>query len=124
VLLRVLLEQGVGYWADKKGLLRALREQAKAKSKPADWAPTLTQMLRALLDDPEFSSVRPLARKALTKLIDDGKNSLISVDTLDGFVHNNFVWPSEAEVRRIWKALEDVLVIVLVEPTKPSTAKR
>ncbi len=125
VLLRVLLELGVAHWADKKGLLRSLREQAKAKGKPADWAPTLTQMLRALLADPEFSEVRPLARKALTKLIDDGKNSLISVDTLDGFVHNNFVWPSEAEIRRIWKALEDVLVIVLVEPTtKPSTAKR
>jgi D12 class N6 adenine-specific DNA methyltransferase len=44
-------------------------------------------------------------------LNDDGKSTL-SVETLDGFVHNNFERPDERQIQRMWNALKDVLVIV------------
>lgn len=116
VLLRILLELAVNHYVTKTGGMKQLLEKAAKANKGADWSPSLRHMLRPLLADPSFQA-RPLARKAVNSLLNDDGKSTLSVETLDGFVHNNFEWPDERQIQRMWNALKDVLVIVLSEPT-------
>lgn len=118
VLLRMLLEFGVSHYLTKTGLIEPLLERGRKKTGRDDWAPTLTQMLRELLKDRALT-MRPQARKAVVRLVNDDRQSVISVDTLDGFVHNNFEWPDERELVRLWRAMEEILVLVLREPEPP-----
>jgi hypothetical protein len=116
VLLRILLELAVNHYVTETGGMKPLLEKAAKEKKGADWSPSLRQMLRPLLEDANFKA-RPLARKAVNRLLNDDGKSTLSVETLDGFVHNNFEWPDERQIQRMWNALKDVLVIVLSEPT-------
>jgi hypothetical protein len=119
VLLRMLLEFGVSHYLTKTGLIEPLLEKMRKKTGRVDWAPTLTQMLRELLKD-QALAMRPHARKAVIRMIGDGGQSILSVETLDGFVHNTFEWPDERALERLWRAMEDILVLVLREPEPQS----
>ena len=44
------------------------------------------------------------------------KDELLSKDTLDFFVHNEFYSPTEESLRRLWSQLEGLFQIILVEP--------
>jgi hypothetical protein len=116
VLLRILLELAVNHYVTETGAMRAILDKATKDKKPADWSPTLRQMLRPLLEDATFKA-HPLARKAVNRLLNDDKKSTLSVETLDGFVHNNFEWPDQRQIQHMWNALKDILLIVLSEPT-------
>jgi hypothetical protein len=118
VLLRILLELSVNHYVTETGGMKPLLEKAAKDKKGPDWSPSLRQMLRPLLEDANFKA-RPLARKAVTRLLNDDGKSTLSVETLDGFVHNNFEWPDERQIQRMWNALKDVLLIVLNEPAAP-----
>lgn len=121
VLLRVLLELSVSHYLTKTGGLEPLLEWAKKQKKPNDWAPTLKQMLRELLKDAAVK-LAPQARKAITRLVDDDSQSAISVDTMDQFVHNQFEWPNDREIARLWKLMEPILALVLKEPSSPKAS--
>jgi hypothetical protein len=119
VLLRLLLEFGVSHYLQKTRLIEPLNQRLKDKKKGKGWAPTLTQMLRELLTTSELT-LSPNARKAITSLVNDGQQSMLSVTTLDQFLHNEFAWPTDRDIARLWRLMEPVLVLVLREPLPPS----
>ena len=121
VLLRLLLEFGVAHYLTETGLIKPLLQRVKDKKKGKDWSPTLTQMLRELLSAPDLT-LSPNARKAITRLVNDNQQSMLSVTTMDQFLHNEFEWPNDREIARLWKLMEPVLVLVLREPSSPSGA--
>ena len=118
VLLRIMLELVAGNYLDKTGKIGPILQAAKQRGKPNDWYPSLRQMMTALLADNDMNLV-PLARKGLNKMVSDEGHPL-SLDKMDQFVHNRYVAPTERELRRLWEALEDLLVQLLVEPAPPA----
>jgi len=119
VLLRILLELSIGHYLDRTGKITSVLEGLSTKNKrPPDWYPSLRQLLNAMLQDPDLA-ILPLARKRLNKLVSQ-QDSALSLDDLDGFVHNRFVTPSERELRGLFEALEGIFNIVLDEPPPPA----
>lgn len=116
ILLRILLEMGLSNYMTKTGAMKTLLATFQGKGKPRDWAPSLKQMINASLNDPSLD-IQPAARKTLSRLVSQSQ-SLLSVETLDGFVHNPYILPDERNLRALWGALEDVFKVVLHEPTK------
>lgn len=115
VMLRVLFELSLGYYLEKSKKIRPLLEKSKQKGKPNDWFPTLRQMLRFALQDPELTAeLSPLNRKHLNKAISDD-NHIFSLDAMDGIVHNRFGHVSEAYLRGLWDSVEELLRVTLIE---------
>lgn len=113
VLLRVFLEFCVYNYTTKAGLYEPLRVRLK---KGPDHGPTLTQMLNELLSTAHAAKLQPLTRKLISRLCSD-KDHFIHMDRLDGLVHNPSQWPSEREIKQIWKELAPLLRIVMSEPS-------
>ncbi len=121
LMFRSLLEMGLGYYLDRTGHLakltvkiRAARENDKFKL-PKDWHPTLSEMLKYVVDkDTDIISNGNLL-KALRKLVSQDKD-LLSVDTLNLFVHNQHFYPNEDYLREFWPQLQGLFEIILVEP--------
>jgi len=118
VLFRILLELCVGHYLDKTKKIEPLLEAAKKKNKPNDWYPTLGQLLAEVLKDSSIV-VPTLARKKLNRLVSD-KNSSLSVDGLDSYVHNRFSPPTSRELRSYWDTFEALFAVVLEEPQIPT----
>lgn len=120
VLLRLLLELCVGSYLDRTGKIDEIIKKANKKSrKPKDWYPSLRQMLNHIAnDDPDFK-VHPLALKALKQLTAKD-NTLLTVETLDSFVHNKYSFPTEKELRSLWSQLEEVFKVLLAKPQEES----
>lgn len=117
VMLRILLEQAVGHFLEASGKLDAILARGRKENKSKEWYPTLRQLLVELLalDGLKLS---PLARKAVNKVM--RPDSIISVDSMDQYVHNRYTHPTAAELRAFWEALEPVFAIVLHEPVPPA----
>jgi hypothetical protein len=117
-LLRILLEMVIGNHLEKTKKVQPLLEKAKKEGKGSDWAPTARQMLSAILKDPDIS-LHPLVRKGLNKMVSDDDHPL-SLDKMDQFVHNSYVAPSEAELRKFWHLLQTLIIPMLTEPAPAS----
>jgi hypothetical protein len=121
LMLRSLVELSLSYYLSQTGHMQSLvdkrRGDAKAKDQalPRDWHPTLKQMLAYVVAEADGIVRNPNVLKALRKLLSD-KDALLSVDSLDLYVHNPYVPPDEAALRRFWGELEGLLQITLVEP--------
>ena len=120
VLTRIFVELVIGYYLDKTGKIQPLLDKAKKDKKPADWYPTLSQMMNSLLQDSDIS-LKPLARKALNKMVTDDQ-SVLSLEHLNQFVHNRYMAPTDRELGFLWAKLEPLLEILMEEP-KPRPAK-
>jgi hypothetical protein len=112
---------GLGYYLDRTGHLstltvkiRAARENDKFKL-PKDWHPTLAEMLKYVVDKDTDIIRNGNLLKALRKLISQDKE-LLSIDTLNLFVHNQHFYPNEDDLREFWSQLQGLLEIILVEP--------
>lgn len=118
IMLRSLLEMSVGYYLDKTGKLKAITEKARKRNPnlPRTWSPSLKQMLKYIINVDSDMTFNPQVRKALNNLISD-KNSVITADSLDLFVHNMYWLPTEDQLRAFWVQLEQVFKITLLEPT-------
>lgn len=114
-MLRILLELCVGNYLDKTNRMKALLAAARAKGKPKDWYPTWKQMLQEILKE-NLIEVNPMARKRLTKLVNDPEYT-----SLDGYVHNRFVSAHARELRDLGGALEDIFTVVLTDPAPDAT---
>lgn len=119
-LLRILLELSMGNYLDKTGKIKPLLDKARKENRPSDWYPTWKQMLRAILDDSEITTISPLARKHLNGIGSD-RNTPI-----DGFVHSRFELAEPGRLRNIASAMEDILKVMLDESAwpKPAPAKK
>ena len=116
VLLRVLLDLVLGYNLQRTGKIEPLLRSADRKNKPKDWFPELRKLLAAVLQDPDFKLPRQ-AKKRLNAMLSAQENGQTLLDSMDQFVHNSYVWPTERELRSIWAVLEDLFKQLLVEPS-------
>lgn len=121
VMLRVLLDVTVSEYMDETKKIKPLLDKAKKEGKGSDWAPTLNQMLRAMVQDGSLDGMPNQAKKRLAKLITD-KTTLLSVDLLDAFAHNRFALPSARDLRGLWDILEPLLEMTLQPPPPPAKA--
>lgn len=121
LMFRSLLEMGLGYYLDRTGRLRKMRtiEQDKRAKKgnklPRGWHPTLTEMLKYVVDEDTDIISNGNLLKALRRLIAQ-KQKLLSIDTLNLFVHNQHFSPNEDMLRDLWRYLQGLFEIILVEP--------
>lgn len=121
IMFRCLLEMSLGYYLDKTGHLTKLvdnerREKLqKGQKLPDDWHPTLLYMLKYVVNKENNIINSGNILRALKKLITE-KDALISVDSLNLFVHNQYIYPNEDTLRRFWMQLERLFQIILVEP--------
>ena len=117
VLLRVLLELIISNYMEKTRRVDAMVQRL---GKGPNWAPTLRQMLNEVLSDSSVA-LPPLARKGLNKLLSDDSHPL-SLDKMDGFVHNHYIAPNDKELRKLWAVVEPLIAQLLVEPAASSVA--
>jgi hypothetical protein len=121
LMFRSLLEMSLGYYLDRTGHLAKLtnkereKRAKKGKDLPRDWHPTLTEMLQYTVDKDTDIIRNGNLLKALRKLISQ-KHELISIDSLNLFVHNQHFYPNEDGLRDFWTQLQGLFEIVLVEP--------
>lgn len=121
LMFRSLIEMSLGYYLDRTGHLLKITEKKREKLSgkgmelPNDWHPTLTEMLKYVVaKDTNIISNGNLL-KALRKLIEE-KDALISIDTLNLFVHNQHFLPNQDTLRRFWPRLQGLFEIILIEP--------
>jgi hypothetical protein len=114
VLARIFVELVIGYHLDKTGKSQPLYDKAKKEKKPDDWAPTLRQMMRIVLEDKDVK-LKALNRKALNRMVNTD-DSLLSLEHIDQFVHNRYIAPTERELRIMWSAVEPLLEQFMEEP--------
>lgn len=119
ILIRIILELGLAYYLEKTGKDAPLREKAKKDRKPDNWSPPLRSLLGEFLKISDLP-LPALKRKAAQRIL-ASKDSPLSVDDLDCFVHNPYVTPKESDLRGFWAALEGVFAIILEEPPKALT---
>jgi hypothetical protein len=119
VLLRLLLEFSVSYYLDTTGELKPILDRMRKKEgKRLDWYPTLRHLLNHLLE--QDIGLQPLELKALKKFVET-RNQANSIDSLDGFVHNRCIDPTESELRAIVRLTEPLLRITLSRVEPPTT---
>ena len=121
LMFRSLLEMSVGYYLDRSGDLKRITDDQRQKRKsknqslPHDWHPTLRQMLQYIIDQGNAIITNPNLLKAIKKTVAD-KESLLSIDTLDLFVHNQHFHPNEETLRSFWTQLQGLFEILMSEP--------
>jgi hypothetical protein len=107
VLLRIFLEMVIGHYLDATGKIKPLLQAAQKKNKPADWYPPLSHLLNAVLQDSAIT-LKPLPKRGLQRMLSDD-NSMLSLEHLNQFVHNQYVAPTERDLRKLWAMLEPLL---------------
>ena|GEM_PF-1798669 len=121
VLFRSLLEMALAHHLDAVNELKVIIEQEREKRAkrghrlPKDWHPSLRRMMSYLIS-PKCEIIRnPNIIRVLKKFLSQ-EDELLSQDSLNFFVHNQFYSPDENSLRRLWNELEGLFQIVLVEP--------
>lgn len=116
IMLRVLLELSVSHHIQRAGKTNDLLAHHAGRKNRVDWHPSLRQQLDYMLQYMDLS-LEPLERKALSQFL-SSTHTAFTLDSLDLFVHNKNVHPTEPELRAIWAKVEPLFRIVLTEPTQ------
>ena len=121
LMFRSLIEMSLGYYLDRTGHLAKIKEKERGKYEkkgtflPSNWHPTLSEMFKYVVaKDTNIISNGNLLR-ALRKLIEQ-KNAIISIDSLNLFVHNQHFYLNEDTLRGFLPQLQGLFEIILVEP--------
>lgn len=118
VLLRILLEFSVSYFLDTTKHIDSLLEKHRKKdNRPTDWYPSLRYLMDHLLSIEV--GLEPLEVKALKKFVQT-KNEANTLDSLDGFVHNRKIEPTETELRAMVKIIDPLLRVTLGRVEAPA----
>lgn len=126
VLLRGLLEMALGHYLDRTGHLQKMiaderdRQKRRSRNYSSKWHPTLDNMLKYVSHEDDTIIQNPNLRKAIGKLRAE-KESPISVDSLNLFVHNAYHLPDEEKLRALWTRLAPLFDIILTEPDSEGT---
>jgi len=121
LMFRSLLEMSLGYYLDRTGHLVKITEKEREKREkkgnilPNDWHPGLREMFQYVTDKNTNIISNGNLLKALRTLINQ-KDNLLSIDTLNLFVHNQHFHPNEDTLRSFWSQLQGLFEITLVEP--------
>ena len=114
--LRSLLDLIVGDYCDRIGATAKIIARARSKeNKPADWYPSVRQMLNYTISNSTDLVLHPLALKAAKMLVTDDSKGM-TVLALDAFAHNKYVTPTEPELRSFWTQIEEVIKEMLPPP--------
>lgn len=113
LLLRALLDISVFRYLDDDGHIEKIRTRAQnpKRHRKKDWAPTLRQMLRYMVDETDI----PLsadARKGLRNFVNNTEAS-ITLDHLDYVAHTAYVLPDAQTLRNYWDSLEPLFELTL-----------
>jgi hypothetical protein len=114
MLYRALLDMLAAEFLDSTGRLKDLLKKVDKKNqKPADWMPSLPQMLRFIVNEIPASDfpLQPSARKALSRFVDD-QASAVSLSTLDGFAHNRHENPNPLQLKDIASRTRPLVAIL------------
>jgi hypothetical protein len=118
LMFRSLLEMALSYHIYRTGHLDIMRDAEKQKRNgklPNKWHPTLHEML-VYVARPDSDIIRNSnITGAINKLISQ-KDSILSIDSLNLFVHNEHFHPTEEILRAFWPQLQGLFEIILVEP--------
>ena len=122
ILLRIFIELTISRYMDATGKMNALVARIEKQNKrPKTWSPSLRQMLMEILaNDPIADLIPRQARKALNKAASDDDHPL-SLDGMDQFAHNPYSAPSAKQLFQMWNQFENLIGLMMVEPTPPST---
>jgi len=121
VLFRSLLEMTLSHYLGGSGELNVIIEDERQKRNKKnqtlenDWQPSLKRMLTHLTGQTCKIIQNPNLIKVLKRFVLE-KEELLSHDSLNYFVHNQFYSPNEESLRRFWAQLEGLFQIILVEP--------
>lgn len=120
VLFRSLLEMSLCHYLEARGEIKAIKEEKAKRAKndkylKKDWQPTLNDMLGHLVSPKCKIIMNPNIIKVINKFLSE-KDELLSHDSLNYFVHNQFYSPNEETLRRFWMQLEGLFQIILIEP--------
>ena len=117
MVFRSLVDMATQHYFDKTGHTAKCKAALDPKGKSprsADYQPSLDVMLKYILATPEIP-LNPTGRKALHKLV-SAQHSHLTLDSMNGFVHNRYTTPTEEELRSLAEMLQPLLELVLVEP--------
>lgn len=121
VLFRSLLEMALAHYLEGAGELNVIiederqRRKKKDKTLENDWQPSLKRMLTHLTSQTCKIIQNPNLIKVIKKFTSE-KEELLSHDSLNYFVHNQFYSPNEETLRGFWGQLEELFQILLIEP--------
>ena len=113
ILLRVILELSCYRYLVDRQLLASIKTRVSKKkgNRGKGRSPSLTDMLRFMHNEQSI----PLdtnARKAIYKVMSD-KESMLSIDGMNGFLHNNYLTPTEQELRALFTRIKPIFEITL-----------
>lgn len=121
LVLRSFLEMSLDHYLNKAGHLTKLKQKEKEKrvkkglAISRDWHPPLSEVIKYIVNDaPEIIDNKKVL-VTLSKLVSE-KDSIVSIDTMNQFVHNQYFAIDEPRLRTLWQQLEPVFEIILVEP--------
>ena len=122
ILFRTLIELGTHNYLSKSGDLKSIIDEERIKRAkktpsqklPGSWSPTLKQMLKYMITK---AIIQGQVNKTVNKMLSE-RESFLTMDTLDNYVHNQYFDPKEKDLRSLWNNLEGFLEIILAEPGK------
>lgn len=117
ILLRALLEMTVHNYLHKSGQLKVMITKRRNidRNTPKSWSPKLREMLGFVVNDMPQDMMNPLALRVVEKLLKE-RDKVVSSDSLNFFVHNQFYTPTEERLRALWNELEELFKVTLHEP--------
>ena len=113
---------GTHNYLSKSGDLKSIIDEERIKRAkktpsqklPGSWSPTLKQMLKYMITK---AIIQGQVNKTVNKMLSE-RESFLTMDTLDNYVHNQYFDPKEKDLRSLWNNLEGFLEIILAEPGK------
>lgn len=118
-MVRGLMEISLGYYLERTGHIKIIIDKEKKKHGQRlkkGWHPTLKNMLSYVVNDNKDIITDTQLRRALNKFLSQ-PNNLLSIDTLNLFLHNQHFNPDESLLRGLWRNIDALLQITLDEPT-------
>ncbi len=114
LLYRSLLDMLAAEYLDSTGRIKDLMKKVDKKGqKPANWMPSLPQMLRYIVKDipPVDFPLERSARRALERFVDD-KTTAVCLSALDGFAHNRHETPNSKQLQDIANRTRPLVAIL------------
>lgn len=117
VMLRVLLDIALWSYLKDQGHTAAVLDHCdpngKRRNLNADWTPTLKQLISFAVEKRLFPGMAADGYKAVRSLVAKDAAYFITIDGFNFMTHNQYVTPTEGDLRAMWQRAEPMLEIIL-----------
>lgn len=116
VMLRVFFELLLTHYLYKsKSMAALISELQKKKSikNPSEYHPSMTEMMKFVMDHQISEGIPAQARRTLNRMLDN-PHHLMTFDDMNVYAHSVFHGPNERDLRRLWDALEPLMVKLMI----------